>query len=153
VPPALEALSSLTQSFGITIISAPFATPDDLAAYLKAHDKNPGFDAILTIPEPLSIVSPFIDQIYVFADAHGMAMGGAVILGSDKGPIFSLIPDAYSMGRLAAPLADKIFKGTSAGEIPIVTPDFVFQINDKAVQRLHVKVSDTLLSTADKVVH
>jgi len=57
------------------------------------------------------------------------------------------------MYRRAATFVDKIFKGTDAGTIPVVTPDSVFSINYKVAQRLGLTVGENLLSTADVIVH
>ncbi|MES2006653.1 MAG: ABC transporter substrate-binding protein [Patescibacteria group bacterium] len=153
IPVGLGALEELTKEYGITITAVPFATPDEMASYLAAHEKQPGIDAVLTIPEPLSILPPFINQIYAFADAHNIPVAGAEVLETGGGPIFSLIPNASTMGTLAAPLADKIFKGADPGTIPIVTSSSVFEINYTRIQELGLTVNESLLSTADKIIH
>ena len=150
---ALAAIRPSAEALHITLVEAPFTTPDEVTAYLKVHADAKNIDAILTIPEPVSIIPPFIDPIYAFADLHHIPVAGVAVLDSASGPIFSLIPDAQTFGILAAPLADKIFKGTPVGSIPIVTPNSVFVINYKAILRLGLTVSESLLSTADKIVH
>ena len=47
----------------------------------------------------------------------------------------------YEIGSLAALLADKIFKGTQAGTIPVVTPEAYLTINYKMAQELGLNVS------------
>ena len=153
VSPSLEAIRGIAQALHITIVEAPFSTPDEVAAYLVKHKNAEGMDAILTIPEPVSILPPFIDQIYAFAGVHRIPVAGAVVSETDQGAVFSLIPDAYTFGVLVAPLADKIFKGTLVGSIPIATPPMVFIINYKVVKKLGLTVSESLLSTADKIIH
>src|SRR3989338_2823492 len=152
VAPSLAAIQPLADSLRITLIEAPFSTPDEVKAYLDAHDKNPDMDAILLIPEPISILPPFIDPIYAFADVHKIPVAGIVLQDGDTGPAFSFMLDVFSVGELAAPLADKIFKGTSAGSIPVVTSESVFEINYKVTQKLGLVVSESLLSIADRVV-
>jgi putative tryptophan/tyrosine transport system substrate-binding protein len=49
-------------------------------------------------------------------------------------------------------MADKIFKGTPAGTIPVVTSESYFQINIKATNALGVTVPAGLLKQADKVI-
>jgi len=53
---------------------------------------------------------------------------------------------------LAAPLADKIFKGTPAGTIPVVSAENFVQFHYTAAQRLGVTIPEGLLSQADEVV-
>jgi putative tryptophan/tyrosine transport system substrate-binding protein len=153
VAQALAAIEPLAQALHITIIKAPFSTPDEVTAYLKAHEKDAGADVVLTIPEPISILPPFIGPILVFAEAHSMLVAGAEISDTDHGAAFSVIPSGFEMGQLAAPLADKIFNGIPAGSIPIATPESVFSINLKVLKRLGLTASEGLLSTADKIVH
>jgi putative tryptophan/tyrosine transport system substrate-binding protein len=56
------------------------------------------------------------------------------------------------MGALAAPSADKIFKGTPAGNIPIVTPEAKLFINYKLIQELGLNASEGLLVQADEII-
>ena len=58
----------------------------------------------------------------------------------------------YEIGSLAAPLADKIFKGTPAGTIPVVTPEAYLTINYKVAQELGLNVSEGLLSRANEII-
>ena len=155
VPPALAVIRPIAQSLGLTLVEAPFVSPPELEAYFKALPAtgDTGMDAVLFVAEPLSIIPPFVDQIFAFADAHGVPVAGITLSATDSGPIFSLIPDSAKIGQLAAPLADKIFKGTQAGTIPIVTPESELTINVKAIQRLGLTASASLLSTADKIIH
>ncbi len=153
VSPSLSAAEDIANELHLTLLEVPFSTPDEVAAYLALHKDAAGIDAVLTIPEPISILPPFIDQIYDFAEVHKIPVAGTVVTDSEKGPIFSLIPNSFEMGTLVAPLADKIFKGTPVGTIPVVTPESEFSINLKALARLGLTASEGLLSTADKIVH
>lgn len=153
VAAGLGSIRDQAKADGITLVEGAFSTPDELAAYLSAQEKSPTFDAVLTIPEPLSILPPFISQIYAFADAHKLPVAGAEVHADATGPIFSSIPDSAGFGELAAPLADKIFKGADPGSIPIVTPGSVFSVNYKVAQRLGLDLGENLLSTADVIIH
>lgn len=150
VAPAFEVLRPQAAALQITLLEAPFTDPSEVEPYLKAHSD---IDAILLIPEPVSIIPAFYEPMFVFADSHKIPVAGVVIHEGDSGAAFSFIPNAFNVGELAAPLADKIFKGTSAGVIPIVTPESVFEINYRVIQRLGLTVSESLLSTADRVIH
>jgi putative ABC transport system substrate-binding protein len=57
------------------------------------------------------------------------------------------------MGELAASLADKIFRGTPAGTIPVVTPEDHLRLNYKAAQELGLTVPEGLLSLATEIIH
>jgi ABC-type uncharacterized transport system substrate-binding protein len=63
-----------------------------------------------------------------------------------------MLVDGKGIGALAAVQADKIFRGTSAGTIPVITPESQLSINTKAAQDLGVTVPDGLLKLANQVL-
>lgn len=155
VASALGALRPRAQELGITLLETPFTTPDELKEFLESREKKPDIDAILYIPEPLTTIPMFSDQISDFADRHEIPISGIGIAGPDSanGPLFIYLPDAFNMGEIAAPIAQKVFDGEKPGNIPIVTPDSILTINHKAFERLNLDPSDALLNIADKIVH
>ena len=153
VPIVLEATRPKAEALHITLIETPFSTPDEMTTYLDAHRNDPGMDAILLMSEPISILPLFSNQIYAFAEAHRIPIAGVIVQDDDRGPVFGVVPSSFEMGTLAAPMADKIFKGIPAGTIPIATPELVFEISYKVIQRLGLTVSEDLLSTASRIVH
>ncbi len=157
VAPGIAAVMPKAEALGLIIIEKPLSAPDELAAYLKELDtkKDVGFDAIMLIAEPVSTIPAFLDQLHVFADTHGIPVGGGVTLLADKeyGPLFSLNPSVFEFGQLAAPLADQIFKGVDPGTIPVVTPESTLEINYKATTKLGLTVPEYLLSIANKIIH
>jgi ABC-type uncharacterized transport system substrate-binding protein len=66
--------------------------------------------------------------------------------------IFGLLPQAKASGAQSALLADKIFRGTSAGTVPVSTSDSYFQINNKAAKALGVTVPEGMLKQANEVI-
>jgi putative ABC transport system substrate-binding protein len=61
-------------------------------------------------------------------------------------------PSPYQAGRRAAHYADKIFKGTRAGDLPVEPLDPTFVVNLKAAACLGVTVPPTVLHQADRVI-
>jgi putative ABC transport system substrate-binding protein len=155
VEPQMAVLIPAAKTAGITLVPMSFTDPGQLSAYLAARPASgdQGFDAILLIAEPLAVTPAFYNEVYAYGDLHKMPIAGGPITDTATGSMFSLIADSFNVGELAAPLADKIFKGTPAGNIPIVSPELVLQINDKAIQRLGLTIDPGLLSTASKIVH
>jgi putative tryptophan/tyrosine transport system substrate-binding protein len=152
VPVGIDSVQGVATRLGLTLILKSFASPDELSAYLKQQSARREFDAVVLIPEPLSIVPAFVEQLYTFAYMHDIPIAGAEVLSSDRGPVFSLIPGSVEMGRLAAPLAEKIFKGIAPGSIPMITPELVFEINYKRATKIGLQIEESLLSTADRIV-
>jgi putative tryptophan/tyrosine transport system substrate-binding protein len=154
VPGELDAIRPLAQKAGVTLTEFAAASPQDLQAELdkRAAAGDVGMDAILLIAEPLSITPDFFAVLGKFGYDHKIPIGGAPMQVGDYGSIFGLLPDAKRAGEQAAPLVDKVLKGTPAGTIPVVTTDSDFQINMKAVQAMGVTVPDGLLQVANKII-
>jgi putative ABC transport system substrate-binding protein len=118
----------------------------------RAQPDDIGLDAILSIPEPLN-VSPDAFEVYSkFAVEHKLPIGGAFISAEGYGLVFGYLSDTVEVGELAAPLADKIFKGIPTGTIPVVSPESHLSINYKVAQELGLTVSEGLLSQADEII-
>jgi putative tryptophan/tyrosine transport system substrate-binding protein len=81
-----------------------------------------------------------------------LPVGGTSVYTLNQGAVFSYISDIFETGKLAAPLADKILKGTPAGTIPVVTPEAKLLINYKMAQELNITIPEGLLSKADKII-
>lgn len=66
--------------------------------------------------------------------------------------IFGLVPEAVPRGRQAAYLADKIFKGTPAGKIPVVTAPYLFHFNYRQTQKIGLEADEESLRQADIII-
>ena len=154
VSPQLEVLRPVVEELGLTLIEFPVATPGDLQTELdaRAASDDLGIDAILLLAEPVAVTPDFFAFIGKFAYEHQVPVGGSPITAGDYSSIFGLIPDITPTGEQAALLADKIFKGTAAGTIPVVSPENYFSINYKAAQAQGVTVPEVLLQQANEVV-
>ena len=145
IPGQLEVLRPAAKAAGITLIEVPAADAAELQADLEARAKSTdlGFDAILTIYEPLALSPDVISMFTEFSAKH------KVLYAFD---VFVLWIDNIQSGKLAAPLADKIIKGTPAGTIPVISPEGFLQINYKAAQEFGLTVPEGLLKQADKII-
>jgi putative ABC transport system substrate-binding protein len=154
VPGTLEALRQAASSIGITLVEAPVSSVADIQVDLQARSAaaDMGLDAILLIVEPIAVSSDGFALISEFAAEHKVPICGALVSESEQSAVFSYIPDNGEVGELAAPLADKIFKGTSAGTIPVVSPENHLQVNYKVALELGLNVDEGLLSQADEII-
>lgn len=150
----LEVLRPAAKAAGVSLIEAPVDNPAELEAELQAHVKSGDIDidAILLIPEPLAGTPDAFAIMAKFAYEHKVPIGG--ILNSTEGysSIFGVNVNATAVGKQAAPLADKIFKGIQVGTIPVVSADSFLQINYNAAQKQGVTVPEGLLSQADEII-
>ncbi len=155
VPGQLDVVRQEAQGLGVTIIDFGAASPQDLQTELdrRAASSDVGFDAVLMIAEPLANTQAFYDVLSKFCYSHKIPLGGTMMdIPGGESPIFGLTPQGQPAGQQAALMADKIFKGTPAGTIPVVTSDSYFQIDTTAAQALGVTVPDGLLKEADQVI-
>lgn len=154
VPGQLDVIRPQSQTSGVELIEFAAASPQELQTELdkRATSSEIGFDAILMIAEPLAITPPFYTILGKFSYEHKIPIGGALMEPDGNSSIFGLLPQANAAGEQAAFLADKIFKGTPAGTIPVSTSDSYFQINYKAAQALGVTVPEGLLKQADEII-
>lgn len=155
VPGQLDVIRSMAGSRGITLVEFAADTPQALQTKMDSFVAADGIaiDAILMLAEPLGITPDFYTILGKFAYEHKTPIGGAAMsIGEDYPSVFGLLPDPNTVGQQSALLADKIFEGTPAGSIPVITPENYFQINYKAAQTLGITVPIALLKQANKII-
>jgi putative ABC transport system substrate-binding protein len=152
--PALEVLRPAASSLGITLVEVPATAVEDLEADLaaRATADDPGLDAIVTLNDGFNQGPAGYALISGFATEHQVPLAGGSLATVEQGAVFGNSPDLTDVGALAAPLADKIFKGTPAGTIPVVTPEQDLYINYKVAQELGLAVPDGLLGQAKEIL-
>ncbi|MDD5155903.1 MAG: ABC transporter substrate-binding protein [Candidatus Omnitrophica bacterium] len=150
----LEVLYPEASAAGIILEEAPADNAAELRSLLDARDKSSdiGMDAILFLAEPLAVTPDAFAVMCKFAYEHKIPIAGALIMQGDCESVFGVHVNNFNVGRQAAPLADKILRGTPAGTIPVVTAESYFQFNYKAAQRLGLKVPGSLLGIADEII-
>lgn len=150
----LEILHPAAAAEGITLIEAPVDNVAELQAFLDqlAESADIGLDAILIIPEPLAVTSDAFLVMAKFAAEHQIPLGGAYAEVEGYKSIFGVNIDPIAVGTQAAFLADKIFRGTPAGTIPVVSAESYMTINYSAAQELGLTVPESLLAQANEVI-
>jgi putative ABC transport system substrate-binding protein len=154
VPGEREALRRVAAFSGVTLVEVPADSPADIQADLQARAKlaDIGLDAILTIPEPLASHPDVRAAMGKFATEHNVPIGGTPFLLGEYGTVFGLGINSVEVGKQAAVLADKIFKGIPVGTIPVVPGKGHLQINNKMAQKMGLTVPEGLLKQADEVI-
>ncbi len=154
VPSQLEALGPVAEDAGVTLIELPADDAADVETGLEALAKEGdiGVDAILIIPEPLAVTpEPFLAMAR-FAFENKIPIGGAMMEVESYGSVFDVGINHFETGKQAAPLADKIFRGTPAGTIPVVSSESYLKLNYKLAQEIGLTVSRGLLSRSDEII-
>ncbi len=152
--PAMEVLRPLAVQLGVTLVEIPVSSLDDIKADLDARSKlaDIGVDAFLQMADGLTHSPEGSALVMKFAQDHNLPYGGGHYYQADQGAVFTYSPYDFEMGELAAPIVDKVLKGTSAGTIPLSTPENHLIINYKVAQALGLVVEEGLLSQADKII-
>jgi len=163
VPGQLDVIRQMAARENIELFEYAATSPQDLETELDSFMLSSGtvrIQAILLIAEPVSLSPDFYAVLSKFSYEHKIPIGGAPMsvgvsqmsIEGDQASMFSVLPDAKTAGEQAATLADKIFKGSPAGSLPVLTSDYLFEVNYKAAQALGVIVPDPLLRQADKII-
>jgi putative ABC transport system substrate-binding protein len=136
------------------LIEAPADDAAELQADLEARAKSGdiGLDAILFLAEPLAVTPDAFAVMAEFAYEHQVPIGGALMTAGEYGAVFGVNVNIRESGQLAAPLADKIFKGIPAGTIPVISAENYLEVNYKAAQDLGLTVPEGLLLQADEII-
>ncbi len=152
--PALEVLHPLAVKLGVTLVEIPVNNLDEMKADLEARAKqsDPGVDAFLQMADGLTHSADGSALVMKFAKEHSLPYGGGHYYQADQGAVFAYSPYDFEMGQLAAPIANKVFKGTPAGTIPLSTPENHLVINYKVAQELGLTVPEGLLQQASKII-
>ena len=150
----LEILRPAAATAGVTLVEAPADNAAELETLLQARAKSAdvGVDAILMLVDPLAVTPDAFAVMGKFASEHKLPIGGALMSAGGYDSIFGVNVQNVAVGKQAAPLLDKIFKGTPAGTIPVVSAENYFQFNYKAAQALGLKVPEGLLGQANEII-
>jgi putative tryptophan/tyrosine transport system substrate-binding protein len=151
---ALEALRPAAAALGVTLVEVPATKQEELGADLaaRAQAADPGMDAIITMPDSFNTSADGFAAISKFATEHKLPVAGGFANMAKQGALFVNSTDLANVGSLAAPLADKVLKGTQIGTIPVVTPEQTLLINYKVAQALGLTVPDGLLKQATEII-
>jgi len=153
-PSTLEALRPAVAALGIDLVETHITNAEDISADLgaRAQAEDIGMDAILIMPDAVSQSTESWAVISQFATEHNVPIVGNTVAQAKQGALFSYSPTFSDNGLQAALLADKIFRGTPAGTLPVVTPDAKLFLNYKTAQQLGLTVPEGLLKQAVELI-
>lgn len=153
VQPQLDILTASPETEGITFVEAPVNNGAELAAFLQEQVESgeANIDAILLLAEPIAVDPGGIEAITNFASQYGIPFGGNYAASDGYRALFGVNVNLTESGKLAAPLAEKIFQGIDPGTIPVVSAEPYLEIDYKMAQQLGIEVPEGLLVLADEV--
>lgn len=152
--PIMEAVRPAAAKLGMTLIEFPTENVTALNAELAKRSKQNdiGFDAVVFIPESLSTMKDAFATIISYTRAKKIPIGGSSVATEDYTTVFAVTVDNVEIGKLGAHLADKIFRGISAGTIPVVSPETFLIVNNKIATELGITLSKNVLNKANKII-
>jgi putative tryptophan/tyrosine transport system substrate-binding protein len=124
--------------------------PYDYASALGAATRGRA-QAILPLMSPLMFRTE--EQLIKTAKEHSLPTMAGLPNFAESGGLMSYGADLPSMYRRGAELADRILQGARPADMPIEQPThFDLVINMKTAKSLGIKISDSMLLRADKVI-
>jgi putative ABC transport system substrate-binding protein len=150
----LEALRPAAEAAGITLVELPVNNAAELEADLQARMKSDdiGFEAVLCIIEPVLTTPDALAVLGRFSAESKVPFGGCPMMSDSYTSVFETRLDNVAVGEQAAILADKTFKGASAGTIPVISPEVYLGLNYKMAQELGLTIPEGLLRQAAQVI-
>ncbi len=107
-------------------------------------------DGIIMAADPVSFANA--DLLLERSHERQVPVFGIVDSLADWGALAAYGPPDYKAGQRAAHYADKIFRGTFPGDLPIEPVDPVFVVNLKAAACFGLAVPATVLHQADRIL-
>ena len=152
-PVAMRQLSQLQEAglqLGATIVPVYASTPQAIdEAFVSMRQQK--VNALLVLPSPL--VTQQSAQIAQLALQQRLPVSAPYGVLAEAGCLMSYGVNLLDNMRRAATLVDKIFKGAKPADLPVEQPvRFELLINGKTAKALGLKIPQSLLILADKVI-
>jgi putative tryptophan/tyrosine transport system substrate-binding protein len=147
VPPFAAAARSLKME----PIVAPVHSDAEIERIITSLGNNPGTGLVAPSDSFLAARRELI--VSLASRKQVPAIYTQTVYARDGG-LLSYGPDYRDLYRRAAPYIDRILRGTKAADLPVQQPvKFEMAVNLMAAKALGLTVPETLLATADEVIH
>ena len=146
----LETVQAEAQKRGVTILRAEARTPPEIAKAISwMRLQNAG--ALIVALDSIFLQQK--SQIAELTAKHRLPSITPDRMYADAGVLMSYGPSIDDQYRRAATYVDKIFKGAKPADLPVEQPTkFELVINGKTAKALGLKIPQSLLIMADKVI-
>jgi putative ABC transport system substrate-binding protein len=146
----LQPVEAVAASFSVVPIKAAVHDPDDVDRVFDALAREPNA-GLIVLPD-ISMTN-YREAIVALAARHRMPAIYPFRFFATSGGLMSYGTDVTEVFRRAAAYVDRIFKGTSPGELPIQAPNkYELVINLKTAKLLGLEVPPAVLARADEVI-
>ena len=146
----LKRIEAVAPKLGVTILPVEARTPQEIErAFALMTQKKAGAAIVLRGPVFLRLVRPIAE----LAAKHRLPTMLGVREYVEAGGLMSYGTNNFEQYRRAATYVDKIFKGAKPADLPVEQPTkFELFINGKTAKALGLKIPQSLLISADKVI-
>lgn len=145
-----EASAQSAREIGADVEAVGVREPEDFKEAFAVMDREPP-DAILMVSDSLTMLNR--KRVFEYAAAHRLPAIYEFDELVREGGLMSYGADLKESFERAAAMVDRIFKGTSPGELPFEQPTrYPFVINLKAAKSIGLQFPPTLLALADEVI-
>lgn len=145
---SLEKASSAAKQLGIELLIQPLAGTADMDAVLAGCPANA--EAIF-IPRD-SRIEAGIAAFVAYADKHRLPVAAPSLTQTHAGALFSYGFVHRDIGLQAAQLANQIFLGARAGDLPVEMAESHLAVNLLTAKRIGLAVADDILHQAEYIV-
>lgn len=154
VETVLNQLRQVAPSLGLELVETPVASPEEVVAELekRANADDVGFDAIIIMPDLTVQLPASWDAILAFANQHQIPISSNTLSQVEQGALFAYLSDNVESGQQAAPLADKILRGSAPAEIPVASAEPHLIVNFNVAQNLGLNIEQGLLAQASQII-
>jgi putative ABC transport system substrate-binding protein len=145
-----KASAEAAMAIGADVEAVGVREPEDFKEAFAVMDREPP-DAVLMVSDSLTMLNRKL--VFDYAAAHRLPAIYEFDELVREGGLMSYGADLKESFERAAAMADRIFKGTSPGELPFEQPTrYPFVINLKTAKSIGVEFPPTLLAIADEVI-
>ena len=145
---ALKSTKEAATILGLELVLSEAGTNDELTAALAALPDN--VDSMYLLPDALVVTR--IDDLVKLCISRKLPLSAPRVAHVNSGAFVAFGSDDEAMGKQAARLADKIFKGSKPADLPVEVGEYYLGINLKTAQAIGVTVSDEILRQATVIV-
>ena len=149
-PPALKAVEAAGAALSVSLRMMPVSTVEDFDGAFATMTRE-RLDGFLVVASPVTISQRA--RLAELALAHRLPGAFADKLNVEAGGFMSYGPDNDDLTRRAALYIVKILTGTKPADLPVEQPTkFELLVNLKTAKALGLKISESFLQRADKVI-
>lgn len=138
------------RALGVTVQAHGVLVAGDFENAFAAMNKDRP-DAIFMISDALTTANR--KRVIDFADAHRIPAMFEFSVNVESGGLMSYGPSFDDTFLRLASYVDRILKGSKPGDLPIEQPTrFYLYLNQKAARAISIKIPDSIILRADKVI-